>query len=420
MENIRKILSQLSKRYAEKGWNKQIVINYDYDNDIIIAIPSRFYGRHQFLVVNKQEALSRKNDTSFAVNYIGIPHKYYGVRFNEIRFLDICSIYYYNKPTFTIMLACGDKEVHCNINFYNIPVALYLSLNKEWINVNEKINQVTNTDIFFIAQNLNGNSLKEIFGIPYKYIKLTERYYGRSSDNVRRKYKDYIDFIKKYGLSLEQANNLWLYLTYGIEKDILTPKILENRGDTTFMCTYRDYRRLLDSIPTNLKNRFPKIPECVLNHDYNKLNLLHDRVQNIYYEYRSLIESEKLVKLNKQYNNNYLPLAKTFEFQNNKYIIKACEKLEELTKEGMQLHHCVGSYKDSVSQGKEYILFLRKVEEPDTPFYTIDITPDKNVRQIHGSCNCNMTEEIKPFIHEWAEKFGLDISNTSGLKCALC
>lgn len=420
MENIRKILSQLSKRYAEKGWNKQIVINYDYGNDIIIAAPSRFYRRHQFLVCNKQNALSRKDDISFMVNYNCIQHKCYGVRFNEITFLDADWFYYLDKPTFTVMLVCGDKEVPCNMSFYNSFIALYLSLNKEWINVNEKINQVTNRDLFFVAQNLNGNSLKEIFGIPYKYIKLTENCARRYTANCLYKYKDYIDFIKKYGLSLEQANNLWLYLTYGIEKDILTPKILENRGDTTFMCTYRDYRRLLDSIPTNLKNRFPKIPECVLNHDYNKLNLLHDQVQNIYYENKSLIESEKLVKLNEQYNNNYLPLAKNFEFQNNKYIIKACEKLEELTKEGMLLHHCVGSYKDSVSQGKEYILFLRKVEEPDTPFYTIDITPDKNVRQIHGSCNCNMTEEIKPFIHEWAEKFGLDISNTSGLKCALC
>ncbi len=419
MENIRKILSQLSKRYAEKDWNKQIVINYDYDNDIIIAVPSRFYSRHQFLVVNKQEALSRKDDTHFIVNYDYVPHKCYGVRFNEIRFLDIHSIYYWNKPTFTVMLVCGDKEVPCHMDFYNTFIALYLGLNKKWIDVNEKINQVTNKDLFFVAQNLNGNSLKEIFGIPYKYIKLTERYGGRSSSSVQLRYKDYIDVIKKYGLSLEQASNLWLYLTYYIDKDILTPKILEIQS-TTLICLYRDYRRLLDSIPTNLKKRFPKIPECLLNKDYRKLRLLHDRVQNVYYEHRSLIESEKSVKLNEQYSNNYLPLAKNFEFQNNKYIIKACEKLEELTKEGMQLHHCVGSYKNSVSQGKEYILFLRKVEEPDTPFYTIDITPDKNVKQIHGSCNCNMTEEIKPFIYEWAEKFGLDISNTSGLKCALC
>ena len=74
---------------------------------------------------------------------------------------------------------------------------------------------------------------------------------------------------------------------------------------------------------------------------------------------------------------------------------------------------------NSVSTGKEYILFLRKNSDPDTPYFTVDLTPEKYVRQIHGLRNCDMTEEIKPFVEAWAKKFKLDITNCSGVCCAL-
>ena len=62
---------------------------------------------------------------------------------------------------------------------------------------------------------------------------------------------------------------------------------------------------------------------------------------------------------------------------------------------------------------------MRKNNELDKPYFTIDVTPDKKVRQIHGFGNCNLTKELKPFVKVWADKFELDISNCSGVLCAL-
>ena len=72
----------------------------------------------------------------------------------------------------------------------------------------------------------------------------------------------------------------------------------------------------------------------------------------------------------------------------------------------------------SVSNGKEYILFLRKKENQDIPFFTINITPDKEIRQIHGKCNCNVPEILMPFINSWIKKFDLTGSFNS-VKCHL-
>jgi len=101
------------------------------------------------------------------------------------------------------------------------------------------------------------------------------------------------------------------------------------------------------------------------------------------------------------------------------YSIIAVKELLDLVKEGRVLNHCVGSYVDSVSNGNEYILFLRKNDNVDIPFYTIDVTPDGKVRQIHGKGNCSITKEIKPFIDKWISKFKLDGSNYSGVYCHL-
>jgi hypothetical protein len=113
------------------------------------------------------------------------------------------------------------------------------------------------------------------------------------------------------------------------------------------------------------------------------------------------------------------PKAKEFELSDETYSVICPEQVTLLLSEGRILHHCVGSYINSVASGNEYILFLRKTSDPDTPFFTVNILPNKKVRQIHGRCNCNLPDEIKPFIKKWADKFGLDISNCNGVYCHL-
>lgn len=49
---------------------------------------------------------------------------------------------------------------------------------------------------------------------------------------------------------------------------------------------------------------------------------------------------------------------------------------EELVTEGRTLHHCVGSsdhYMEMMANGKSWILFLRKKENPEKAYYTIEI-----------------------------------------------
>lgn len=71
-----------------------------------------------------------------------------------------------------------------------------------------------------------------------------------------------------------------------------------------------------------------------------------------------------------------LPEAARYYWENEKYMIVPAAKCEELMNEGRTLHHCVGRddhYMTKMAEGRSWILFLRKKEALDCPYYTVEI-----------------------------------------------
>lgn len=168
-----------------------------------------------------------------------------------------------------------------------------------------------------------------------------------------------------------------------------------------------------------------KLPVLINNFEGDPNDLLqslrkkHDFVMRLYYVHVEELKIERAKAKEQAYHDNVYAKAKEFEMEIDNYIIKAPIELSELILEGKALNHCVGSYITSVSEGREYILFLRNKNTPNISYFTIDITPDKTVRQIHGSHNCNLPQQLKPVIQKWAKAKGVNISHTSGVHCAL-
>ena len=83
-------------------------------------------------------------------------------------------------------------------------------------------------------------------------------------------------------------------------------------------------------------------------------------------------------------------------------MITACPDEEQLINEGEKLDHCVATYADSHAEGKTAIFFIRHIEAPDTPFYTLELDEKTyRVRQNRGSHNCARTPEVKAFEEKW-------------------
>lgn len=58
--------------------------------------------------------------------------------------------------------------------------------------------------------------------------------------------------------------------------------------------------------------------------------------------------------------------------ENGRYQIRCPKSLEELILEGQRMHHCVASYAQRFSNGSSLIFFMRKTEEPDESYITME------------------------------------------------
>lgn len=97
----------------------------------------------------------------------------------------------------------------------------------------------------------------------------------------------------------------------------------------------------------------------------------------------------------------YKTLSK-YSFKYKELEIRPVKDIGEIVTEGKSLSHCVGTYSQRHAKGETNIFVIRKINEPDKPFYTVEIK-SKKVIQVRGFKNCEATEEVKEFM----EKFEL-------------
>ena len=83
---------------------------------------------------------------------------------------------------------------------------------------------------------------------------------------------------------------------------------------------------------------------------------------------------------------------------------------DEIRNEGAKLHHCVGGYVERVARGETNIFFIRKVEAPDTPYFTME-WKDNRIVQCRGQHNCGMTPEVEAFTKVFEKKMLASIKN---------
>lgn len=160
----------------------------------------------------------------------------------------------------------------------------------------------------------------------------------------------------------------------------------------------------------------------------SELDRLHDTFVAMYneqqrhwrerYEEQNRKERKQRAKLNKV----KIEFRKTLEFEDKDYLIRLPVDKNEIIKEGMELHHCVGSYAERHETGDTTILFLRKKSEPDKPFYTIEVSikvlTDKisklRISQIHGFGNRWLGNDPKaiPTVIRWLRQNGIECDST--------
>ncbi|HHD1580475.1 TPA: PcfJ domain-containing protein, partial [Enterococcus faecalis] len=152
---------------------------------------------------------------------------------------------------------------------------------------------------------------------------------------------------------------------------------------------YMDYLHMLEELDTPLNDDTVLYPE--------NLQVAHDNAVNTLNLLKSEIEEKEYEERKKQ--------IKVFEAEIDDLLFLTPHSLQEIVQEGSILHHCVGSqrYLEQHKQGATTIVFIRKKEEPNLPYFTLEYR-NQQVTQIQGKCNRQeVPEKIKQAVRQWQE-----------------
>ena len=139
--------------------------------------------------------------------------------------------------------------------------------------------------------------------------------------------------------------------------------------------------------------------------DANQLQIVKEMERNK--EVRAA-EAKKMREKYPQAEKNLEDIRARYEYENAEYIIIVPHDLVEIIEEGQALHHCAGAterYFDRIESRETYICFLRRVEQPGIPFYTIEVEPSGTIRQHRSYMDEEPgIEEIRGFLREWQKE----------------
>lgn len=159
---------------------------------------------------------------------------------------------------------------------------------------------------------------------------------------------------------------------------------------------YFDYIRWLEEMGYDMQNEYNLYPKDFVR--------AHDEKSKEYVKFqdkRAKEAEERFNRVLEKLREETLD-AEPMRLQMNGLFIRLPRQLDELKTEGEYLHHCVGTYRDKVAEGKTMIFFIRRLAEPGKPYYTLEWKGQ--VIQCRGSHNCDMTPEVKAFVKMFQEK----------------
>lgn len=213
-------------------------------------------------------------------------------------------------------------------------------------------------------------------------------------------------------------------VNYYIEKLKLTSVNSDFDMDLPKLTSYCefDYPRLIDYLLFDLYKQGCQNVPIVVYEDY--LNLTKQYYGKITNKYpKNLLSEEAIITRRCSEKDTIKSIAGNFEevmsetedfsYRNpiDKFAIVMPTIADELVEEGLQLGHCVASYVKKVVNGDCIVVFMRKSEEKDIPYLTIEILPDRSVPQIEGlNKRHDLSKDEIDFIKRWAKNKHLKLT----------
>ena len=139
-----------------------------------------------------------------------------------------------------------------------------------------------------------------------------------------------------------------------------------------------------------------------------QLNLPFDKAPKALMRYHNILMFEIQILADKERNAKIKDVASEFKYlekhnEKDKFCITIPKSSEEISQEGRNMHHCVGSYVNKMAEKQCVILFLRTTKEKDKSFVTVEYNPVSNaIVQARAKSNTAPSQKALNYLEEWA------------------
>jgi hypothetical protein len=168
----------------------------------------------------------------------------------------------------------------------------------------------------------------------------------------------------------------------------------------------RDYNTLNYDTKPEIDWLFDSYSDLVRAHDaINALKLRQDEERRAIWN----MEAKERLKRQEEKRKKVDEERQVYNYEEEQYIIRLPKDLNEIVTEGSKQKICIGGYTDRHAMGQTNLFFLRKVDEPNIPYYAIEMNNNKHIVQIHGYCNkwLGNDPDAIPTVIRWLRKNGI-------------
>lgn len=120
-------------------------------------------------------------------------------------------------------------------------------------------------------------------------------------------------------------------------------------------------------------------------------------------EKRQKAKLRRYRKIAADYSRN----VRLFQWEHDGFMIMVPRDAAAINEEGRLQHHCVGAqdgYKEKMCNRKSWIVFLRKATDPDTPYYTIEVSRDR-ICQFYAAYDRQPDKDaVEAILSEWMKQ----------------
>lgn len=278
-----------------------------------------------------------------------------------------------------------------------------------------------NKGTYYGKLNLMGNTLEEVFRIWDR-----QKINRIRDENGGEEMLEWMRYSEETGKKI-QKDTLQYMITNGIKPSDckrnlpeMSPQKIQNYLEKQRAAGYKnlepkeileqweDYLSMCRAMGKNTEDEMVYKPrDLKLRHDQmvadeNQMKIVKAMQENK--EFRETQAKEMREKYTEA-EKNLDAIRERYEFANEEYRILVPHDLVEIIEDGQALHHCAGAserYFDRIESKETYICFLRRMETPDIPFYTIEVEPSGTIRQHRSYMDEEPgIEEIRGFLKEW-------------------